>query len=81
MADQIDVSPHALSEHASAVANFMSELQAATDNASDTWDLRAFGMACMIEAQILQLWTTTAFDHAGGRRSVRATRGDDPSQA
>ncbi|SDJ43550.1 hypothetical protein SAMN05444157_3350 [Frankineae bacterium MT45] len=62
MGDVVEVSPEALHAHAAEVAGFMSELQSATANAADTWDIKTFGVACIFVAQILQVWTGSASD-------------------
>ncbi|SOD72399.1 hypothetical protein SAMN05892883_1796 [Jatrophihabitans sp. GAS493] len=60
MGDVVEVSPEALHAHAAEVAGLMSQLQGATANAADTWDIKSFGVACIFVAQILQVWTDSA---------------------
>ena len=60
MSDTVDVTPDALDEHATAVHSFMSELQGATANASDTVDPQVYGVVNLPAAQILQVWISSA---------------------
>ena len=60
MADTVDVDPEALSEHATQVRSFMSELQGATASAADTLDPQVWGLVNQATVAVVSLWIDSA---------------------
>lgn len=60
MADEIDVTPEALTRHAEQVRTFMGYLDGAADSAGDDVDVQAFGIIGMSWSWILKNWTDSA---------------------
>lgn len=73
----LTVEPSQLGTHAAQIQTFMGQLEGATSEAGKTWDPRAFGMAGMYFAQILDIWVSSATSAIGS--AVAA--GHDVSQA
>jgi hypothetical protein len=60
MSDTVDVDPDVLSEHATQVRAFMSELRGATASAADTLDPQVWGIVNQATVAVVSLWIDSA---------------------